>query len=274
MLGGALIDGRSRGIRAPLTCHVLAIEDDAGDITLIDTGLGEQALSRPKDWFGRGWMTVFGPEPDPALTVHAQLLGKGLDPAQVRNIVLTHMDLDHVGGLADFPRATVYVNRRELDGQLNPRSAGDRNRYRSIQFAHDPNWHVFDLVQSDRERWFGFRTAGELPGLPSGLRVVDLGGHSNGHVGVAIDRGQDRWLLHAGDAYYTAEQMDPEQPRRAVGIACFEAFASVDAGLRIETQTQLRELKRDHGDRLQIFCAHSVAELQAFAQPTVPATLT
>ena len=37
----------------------------------------------------------------------------GLDPRDVRHIVVTHLDLDHAGGLADFPDAKVHLHARE-----------------------------------------------------------------------------------------------------------------------------------------------------------------
>ena len=38
-------------------------------------------------------------------------------------IVLTHLDLDHAGGLADFPQATVHVSATELRALQAPRAS-------------------------------------------------------------------------------------------------------------------------------------------------------
>ncbi|MCT9113339.1 MBL fold metallo-hydrolase [Streptomyces mirabilis] len=46
----------------------------------------------------------------------------GFDRTDVRHIVLTHFDADHIGGLSDFPHAQVHVTAAEaLGGAVSPR---------------------------------------------------------------------------------------------------------------------------------------------------------
>ena len=61
----------------------------------------------------------------PALAVHRNLRGYvspaevlrriGIDAAQVEHLIITHIHQDHAGGLELFPRARVYLQRREFD---------------------------------------------------------------------------------------------------------------------------------------------------------------
>ena len=45
-----------------------------------------------------------------------QIQRLGFDPRDVRDIVLTHLDFDHAGGLCDFPEARVHLLGAELAG--------------------------------------------------------------------------------------------------------------------------------------------------------------
>lgn len=44
----------------------------------------------------------------------AELEKLRVDPKRVRHVLLTHSDRDHVGGLAAFPHAKVYLPRAEV----------------------------------------------------------------------------------------------------------------------------------------------------------------
>lgn len=71
----------------------------------------------------------------------------GYSPTQLRHIVLTHCDPDHVGGLADFPDAQVHVNQEELDQVFS-----GHWRYVTRQFEHIPRWQTRG---SSTQTWFG-----------------------------------------------------------------------------------------------------------------------
>ena len=134
-----------------------------------------------------------------------QIRALGFDPADVRDIVLTHLDLDHAGGLIDFPQARVHVYAEELRALQSPRDAAERNRYRTVQFAHDPKWTSYS---DTGEPWFGFGAVRQLAGLPDEILLIPLSGHTRGHAGVAVDTGNG-WLLNAGDSYFFHGQVDP-----------------------------------------------------------------
>jgi len=64
----------------------------------------------------------------------------GFRPEQVTDIVLTHGDVDHAGGLADFPHAQVHLSEEEA----NVIRSGNP-RYIARQFAHGPSIEIFFL---------------------------------------------------------------------------------------------------------------------------------
>lgn len=183
----------------------------------------------------------------------------GYAASDVRHVIVTHLDLDHAGGLSDFPHARVHLMRRERDAAANP-TLRDRARYVAKQWAHDPDWRLYDV---EGGRWFGFEAVRELDGLPPEILLVPLAGHSAGHAAVAVD-GPDGWLLHAGDAYFFHGEMDPRRAHCPRGLAAFQTLVAHDDQLRRFNQRRLRALAREHGHEVRVFSAHDAAELASF----------
>jgi glyoxylase-like metal-dependent hydrolase (beta-lactamase superfamily II) len=260
-IGGKLIDGKP-GLfrRAELVCHCLLLETAAG-LALIETGVGSPAVTRPAEWLGARFVRLTNPVSDDALTAATQIRQLGLDPADVRDIVVTHLDLDHAGGLVDFPQARVHVYERELQALQNPIDDKERKRYRKIQFEHGPKWTSY---RTEGDQWFGFDAVRELDGLP-GVLLIPLAGHTRGHAGIAVDTG-DGWLLNAGDAVFFHGELDPDSPHCPPGLAFFENFMQTEKTARLDNQRRLRELGKDHGDEVTVFASHDTTAFKRLSQ--------
>jgi glyoxylase-like metal-dependent hydrolase (beta-lactamase superfamily II) len=149
----------------------------------------------------------------------------------------------------------VHVYAEEMRALESPIDNAERTRYRGIQFAHGPQWTSYaDLG----EKWFGFDAVRELKGLPPEILLIPLAGHTRGHAGIAINTGE-KWLLHAGDAYFFHGEIDPFHPHCPPGLAFFESRVQTVAGPRVVNQQRLRELVRDTD--VTVFSAHDPAEL-------------
>jgi glyoxylase-like metal-dependent hydrolase (beta-lactamase superfamily II) len=244
--------------RARMVCHCLLIESDDG-LVLVDTGLGSQDVANPAR-LGRSFLRRSAPRLDPAETALAQVLRLGYRASDVRHIVPTHLDLDHVGGLADFPDAAVHVFEDEYKAAMQPHGVSAKFGYRARQWAHGPRW---DSVALAGERWFGFEAVRAISTLTPEVLLVPLVGHSEGHCGVAVRDGEG-WLLHAGDAYFSHRELDPHKPRSPLGLALFQRMRSVDNAARLSNQQRLRQLARDHADQVRIFSAHCATEFARF----------
>ncbi|WP_330231031.1 MBL fold metallo-hydrolase [Nocardia sp. NBC_00508] len=231
-------------------------------MTLVDTGYGEQALERPDVWVGRQLIRQSNPVLDRPIARQVEALG--FDRGDVRDIIVTHLDLDHAGGLADFPQATVHVFQDELDAVEGAYGHREKFRYRRVQFEHGPKWLVYGESDSSDERWFGFQAVRELRGLPPQILMVPLLGHTRGHVGVAVDTGNG-WLLHAGDAYTYHGQM-AVQPSMPLGTRVFQWYVDTRRESRIENQQRLRELVRTNGDVVTMFSAHCATEFERLSR--------
>ncbi|RJQ87059.1 MBL fold metallo-hydrolase [Amycolatopsis panacis] len=263
--GGRLFDGNP-GIarRSLLVAHCLLIET-ADSLVLVDTGLGSHATTDPRGWLGAPMLTMVGGRPSAEETAVAQIRTLGHDPADVRHIVMTHLDLDHAGGLADFPDATVHVHAQERRAAGHPKNLPEKARYRTNHFAHSPKWSIYEETG---EVWFGFDAVRPLRGLPPEILLVPLPGHTNGHAGVAVDTGKG-WLLHAGDAYFFHGEVAPVQPYCPPGIRAFANLNQMDGRTRRTNVARLRTLARDHADEVTVFSAHSPVEFQALRRRSV-----
>lgn len=228
--------------------HCLLLETEDAGLVLVETGLGLDDVRTPDSTLGAEWVQMAQPVLAEEETAIRQIARLGLDPADVQHIILTHLDVDHCGGLPDFPGAQVHVLAAELDAALREAPSF---RYRPSHWAHQPDWQTYET--NDGDQWFGF-TSLPMRGLPDQIRLVPLGGHTAGHTGVAIQDGAG-WLLHCGDAYYYHRELeqDPE-PHPILNVV--QVSSEVHHDLRVGTQARLRELHRRHGDQVTLISAH------------------
>lgn len=249
-VGGRLFNKRGR-----FCCHVLLIETEQG-LVLVDTALGLDALRQVEAWTAAPFVRLVRPEIDLDKTARRQIEALGLRPSDVRHVVLTHLDTDHAGGLADFPQAEVHVLADEHAAATALATAFDRERYNPRQWAHGPAWR---LHRPRGERWYGFEAVRDLPGLPPEILLVPLPGHTRGQAGVAVDLGT-RWLLHCGDAYFDhTELVGPGAGPLALRL--FQRAEAVDDRARAANLARLRDLAAGVGEGMSIFCAHDPEEL-------------
>jgi glyoxylase-like metal-dependent hydrolase (beta-lactamase superfamily II) len=74
-------------------------------------------------------------------------------------------------------------------------------------------------------------------------------------------RDGDGWILHCGDAYFHRNEMNIP-PSVPTGIGLFQRLMADDGKARLANQERLRELNRDHGHEVRLFCAHDPVELE------------
>ncbi|MEV6205840.1 MBL fold metallo-hydrolase [Kitasatospora sp. NPDC051914] len=260
-IGGRLLLGSGGPLVGRLSAHCLLIEGPTG-LILVDTAFGADDVADPRR-LGRQFLSVVRPRLDLARTALHQVRALGYRPEDVRHIVLTHLDLDHAGGIGDFPHARIHVLDDELRAARARSTRAERDRYLPAQWAHGPLW-----VEHPRERatesWYGLQGIRILPGEVPDLLLVPLAGHSRGHCGVAV-READGWLLHCGDAYFSHTDVDPRSPRRPLGLTAFQRLVAVDDRARRETLERLCDLRRTHADEVRLICAHDPFDLTAAA---------
>ncbi|MET0821125.1 MAG: MBL fold metallo-hydrolase [Aeromicrobium sp.] len=240
---------------APLTrhlvCHVLLCETDDG-LVLVDTGLGLDDYADPRTRMGPS-RHVLKPVMDPSAAAVLQLQARGFAAADVTDIVLTHLDFDHVGGLSDFPHATVHTTADEHAAAITSPDALDRRRYRPAAWAHGPAWQ---LHAGRGDEWRAGLTGHEV--LP-GITLVPMPGHSRGHAAVAVDTRDGGTLVHAGDAAFDAASYADRAPSGAAlsparALRTFEQLVGRDRAAIARNHRVLREL--DGTDGVTVIPAH------------------
>jgi glyoxylase-like metal-dependent hydrolase (beta-lactamase superfamily II) len=240
--------------RTKVVAHCLLIEA-GGDYVLVDTGFGTGDCANRKR-LGRRFNALVSPRCDEAETAIRQIEALGIEPGAVKHVVATHLDLDHAGGLGDFPDAQVHVLGAELAAAEHP-SLKDRARYIKAQWAHGPHWVEYG---PGGDRWYGFESIRLLPDLDAEIALIPLPGHSAGHTGVAINTA-DGWLLHCGDAFFHHGEIEtpPDTPR---GWRMFEVFNQHDGEARGRNQDRLRGLRQEHGEEITMICSHDPEMLE------------
>ena len=147
----------------------------------------------------------------------------GIDPAQVEDVVLTHFHYDHVGTLADFPRARFHANALDMEYVTGPsmHDPHDRGPYEVAD--------VTDLVRLLHEERLSLYSAPAE--LARGLSIHHLGGHTPGiqPVRVWTQRG---WVVLASDVSHYYENMESGRPfaithDREKAVAAFSALRAL-----------------------------------------------
>lgn len=261
--------GTMRPIGTPdgLVCHVLLIEASAG-LVLVDTGLGMLYGVNPAKAFG-STRHLFRPVFDEAEAAIVQVAKLGFDPRDVRHVVLTHFDADHTGGLADFPWAEVHLTADEAQAALHPRTIVERGRYLPAHRAHGPKLVPHSIGAGDP--WRGFAAAKELTDIAPGIVLVGLPGHTRGHAAIAVNAG-DRWILHAGDAFYHHGQVDmtAKSPRF---LRTMERLIAQDGKKVRANHDRLAELVRTAEPDMMLVNAHDPAMLDQARGTTATGTI-
>ena len=255
---GRLI-GNGRGLgRGTMVCHCLILETARDGLIVVDTGFGAAECARPS-LLPRGFRALTHPRLDASACVVRQVEALGFTAADVRHVVVTHLDVDHAGGLPDFPAATVHLHQRELDAAERRATAKERSRYLPHQWAHGPRWSPYTEAG---DTWLGLPAVRKLAGVDADVALIPMHGHTRGHSAIAVGTGAG-WLLHAGDAYFHHDELIAAE-RGPVGLRVFQRVIQMDGPARLASAASLRRLHAEHPE-VRIMSAHDPVELTTAA---------
>lgn len=189
---------RNKWIKLPVMSFL--IEND-GEYILFDTGSNPQAMN---GYWSESLQEVYPLYQKPEQQLDAQLKLCGVDPKDIKTVVLSHMHLDHAGGLYLFPHATVYVPKEDfMFAQTQVRLETDPNTHAGY-VKGDMDCPVKKYVLVD----CGFE-------LSPGVDVVTLPGHTPNLLGLIVKL-KGGTIILPQDAVYTSEIYGP--PAKMSGL--------------------------------------------------------
>lgn len=235
-------------------CHCLILEFNSR-VVLVDTGIGLHDIDEPERRIGNELIEAAGFQFNENHTAVSQLASRGISPDDVTDIILTHCDPDHAGGLVDFPQATVHVS---LEEYQNLESG--HPRYCKPQFEHGPKWRCYDNTNETCLGLYGMNARPIRGAGDEGPFLVPLFGHTRGHCGVALQE-DNGWRLHAGDSYYTRRELWGEDK---VNMERGKLRAD-DNHKRNRTQMLLRGVSMvSYAAESEFYCSHDPTELSLY----------
>jgi len=242
--------------RTEAIVYCLLVPTDRG-LLLVDTGFGLQDYTDPSPTMRR-FLWLMGSPRDESETAIRQVEVLSYSPSDVQHIVLTHLHLDHAGGLPDFPHATVHVHRREGEAAMAPRGLLAWG-YQRHQWRHGPRWELHDELEGE---WFGLPRIRVLAGLRPEVCLIPLHGHTCGHCGVAV-RTEGGWLFHCGDAA-SPFQRAADPYHLSSGHHRLDAFhGAVTRWLIGPHVPRIRRLVQEHRDEVEVISGHDVHGFRA-----------
>ena len=126
-----------------------------------------------------------------------RLLELGIPPTAVNGVLLTHSHFDHIENIELFPKAKIYISKREYDYALSnePEKRGDLYVAKTILRKASAEKRV-KLVEDNEE-------------VVPGLIAASLPGHTPGSMGYLI---KDAKTVIVGDAVKNAYEYNRREP--------------------------------------------------------------
>jgi glyoxylase-like metal-dependent hydrolase (beta-lactamase superfamily II) len=173
----ALKAGGASDASVPIPFTILAVKT-GGRLVLIDSGTGSGQTGGPK-----------------AGLLMQNMAAAGLDPKDVKTIIISHFHGDHIFGLMAkdtdaqmFPEAEIIVPAAELKWWTQP-----------VDSIPQPRQGLAKRVQATLPSWKNVKPVEGEAELAPGIRAIPAFGHTQGHTAHLISSG-GKQLLATADA--------------------------------------------------------------------------
>lgn len=196
----------------------------------------------------------------------SQCRARGVDPADVRHLILSHFHADHIAGTHAFPNAAIYCARAGLDeaGRGGRLAATRRGILRALL---PPDFAARARFFEEASRvplpadLYPFTDGADVLGDGS-LIAVELPGHCPGHWGLVLNDARHGHHFLVADAAWSLEAIRRNAPPPAITSAFLGHVGRARA-----TLSQLHDLHRRNPDVRLTPCHCRERASEASAEP-------
>ena len=218
----ALKGGAFKTLRFPAS--VAVIEHPQKGVVLFDTGYSARFHEQTRHFPNRFYSLITPVTIRPEDTAAAQMKNFGITPNDVRGVVLSQFQADHVGGAADFEKAKYIYRKSSYDAvkDLSNFGAVKAGFLRGLlpsdfearsqalvdeQFTTPFREHSAEAV--------AFKGGYDLFG-DSSVIAVDLPGHATGQIGLYVQASDGQRYLLAADACWDERSFQEMRPPSSI----------------------------------------------------------
>lgn len=171
----------------------------------------------------------------------------GVDPLEVKHVILTHAHWDHMGGISFFPNAKFYLQKDELLNWINIMAKSPEYGTLKTPMSYSNLEEAVGLIKEGRLILLDGDVEQLLPGID--IKVARFG-HSFAQNLVYVNTINGRYIL-SGDTAYVKENFVGVN---GSGVSLPNGFA---IGSIINTITTMQDMLKDvNGDTSKIIIGH------------------
>lgn len=205
------------------TIPVLAFLIPSGDqLVLVDAGCAPAVATEPERAWGK-LANLYHADVQPENLLDAQVRAAGYKPHEITDVVVTHLHMDHVGGLEMVRHANVWLQRAEYRWGHCPDDYAAGGYFKNEYDYPDLN---LKLLDGDAR-------------VAAGVQVMSTVGHTPGHQSVLV-RLDSGFFCIVGDAVYNRKSLS----RRS------QPAVAWDTGRYMESLSRLQSLEDFFGAEL------------------------
>ncbi len=229
-------------------------------LVLIDTGYGRDTKTDPAIFPGKS--TAKRSRIENVNPVADQLEAAGFSPDDVEHIIVTHLHVDHAGGINDFPNATLWVSEAEWDFSQKKRAlkAVDPLPYEDHADVELIRFHA----PSNALPYGAFEDHIDLFG-DGGLVLLPTPGHTPGHMSVLVNLFGDSYMI-TGDTAWVDDHWHEPMPKGFIPRTILED----DWTLTMKSAYRIRDWTQRYPE-LHIISGHEAGNLKTL--PEFPETM-